>query len=230
MNDGQIFIQWEVLVINALKPAAIRFALPINRTVESFVECAQFYRFVMSFVEKLGEGFFQLGRTAGFEPVPTLVAPEAALAVAARFDEFEKLAVGDRCPGDAKRFEHDLMGPLLVVEDEGEILGRADQVFATGDLDVTGTSAAIDGGRRLALDEPAPNSLESGACRPALRHACLRGRSSTSRSKIHRRTILWRCRCARRNARALRSCRRGCSLAVGNKSSQRVSWATSVEL
>src|SRR5258705_7586943 len=106
----------------------------------------------MSFVENLGEGFFQLGRTAGFEPVPTLIAPEAALAVAARFDEFEKRAVGYRRPGDAKRFEHDLMGPLLVVEDEREVLGRADQVFGTGDLDVTERRAAIDGGRRLALD------------------------------------------------------------------------------
>src|SRR4030095_11220810 len=107
----------------------------------------------MSFVEKLCEGFFQLGRTAGFEPLPTLGAPEAALAVAARFDEFEKHAVGYRRPGDAKRSEHDLMGPLLVIEDEREVLGRADQVFATGDLDVTETRAAIDGGRRLALDD-----------------------------------------------------------------------------
>src|SRR6266404_3478130 len=107
----------------------------------------------MSFVEKLAEGFFQLGRTAGFEPVPTLVAPEAALAVAARFDEFEKRAVGYGRPGDAKRFEHDLMGPLLVVEDEREVLGRADQVFATGNLDVTRTGAAIDGGRPLTLGD-----------------------------------------------------------------------------
>ena len=58
MNDRQIFIQWKVLVINALKPASVRFALPINGIVEAFVECAQFYRFVKSFVEKLGEGFF----------------------------------------------------------------------------------------------------------------------------------------------------------------------------
>ena len=121
--------------------------------IASRTEIGRSEGFVEIFVEEFRERFLQRRRAAGFEPLPTLVAPVLRLAIAAVFDEFEKLAVGYRRPGDAKRFEHDLMGPLLVVEDEGEILGRADQVFATGDLDVTRTGAAIDGGRPLTLGD-----------------------------------------------------------------------------
>ena len=122
MHHRQVFVQQDIAVVDALLPAAVIERLPVDWMIESFLERGDFNRFTDVFVEELGEGFFQLRRAAGFEPLPALVAPILRLAIAAFFDEFQIIAVGHRRASDAERFDLDLMGPFLVVEDERDIL------------------------------------------------------------------------------------------------------------
>ena len=88
------------------------------------------------FVKEAGKRFFQLWRAAGFQPIPTVMTPIFTAAIAARFNEGEKFSLAHRLAGDAERLDGHRVGPLLVVEDKGKCLGRADQKFAAGDVNV----------------------------------------------------------------------------------------------
>jgi hypothetical protein len=106
--------------------------------IEALGKFSEMRLLVDIFVKKAGKGFFQLGRTAGFQPAPTLMTPVFAAAIAAGFNEGEKFLIAHRLAGNAERFDRDQVGPLLVVEDEGKCLGCADHsptnALATGDM------------------------------------------------------------------------------------------------
>src|ERR687886_682274 len=84
----------------------------------------------------------------GATPHPALVAPELAALVAAIVHERGKLRVGDGAARHLEGGDLDAVGPLFVVEDEGEVGGRTAHELSAGDAGV-----ALQGTAKLAVEE-----------------------------------------------------------------------------
>src|SRR5882672_4961292 len=70
-------------------------------------------------------------------PVPSLGRPEIAALIAAVANEFQKLRIRHRRPGNAKGFQLHRVSPLFVVEMKSGISRRAEQKLSAGQLDVS---------------------------------------------------------------------------------------------
>src|SRR2546427_6124359 len=70
-------------------------------------------------------------------PVPALGRPEIAALIAAVANEFQKLRIRDRRPGNVKGLEFDPVRPFFVVEMKSGVSRRTEQKFFAGQLDVS---------------------------------------------------------------------------------------------
>src|SRR5262249_32276415 len=114
-------------------------------------------------------------------PGPARRAPEFPPAIAAAVYESRELGVRDRRLGNPERRDLDLVGPLLVVEDEAIGGGRADPPPPAGHLDA-------------ASPRTPPPLLECVAPRPRLP---VRANPSACREKTSASTCISSCRIER---------------------------------
>ncbi len=69
-------------------------------------------------------------------PLPALIAPRLSLLIPTVLDEEPEFVDCDRCGGDPKGAHGQGMGPLLVVEDEGEVGRRAEPIRSARNLHI----------------------------------------------------------------------------------------------